>query len=72
MNRAGNIHSAPAAAILRRPQVETRTGLSTSTIYRMMRRGKFPRPRRLSTNSVGWVEAEIIEWIEALDTEHFD
>jgi predicted DNA-binding transcriptional regulator AlpA len=32
---------------LRRPAVLERTGLTTSTLYRMMSRGTFPRPHRI-------------------------
>jgi prophage regulatory protein len=51
--------------ILRRPEVLSLTGLSTSTIYAMMARSAFPRPVKLSTRAVGWHEQDIIEWIEA-------
>lgn len=33
-----------AERILRRPDVEARTGLSRSTIYDWMKRGEFPKP----------------------------
>lgn len=49
--------------VLRRPEVEARTGLSRSSIYRMMDLGAFPRPIRLSTRAVGWDEAAIEEWL---------
>lgn len=48
---------------LRFPSVRARTGLSRSTIWRLERRGEFPRHRRISTNAVGWIEAEISNWI---------
>jgi prophage regulatory protein len=51
--------------ILRRPEVETKTGYPTSTIYEMMSRGVFPRPIQLGPKSVGWVEAEVDEHLEA-------
>ena len=51
--------------ILRRPDVETQTGLSRSTIYDFMKAGKFPRPVPLGEKAVGWIEAEIEAWIEA-------
>ena len=34
------------ARMLRRPEVETRTGLSRSTIYAMISEGTFPKPIR--------------------------
>lgn len=48
--------------ILRRPEVEAATGLSRSSIYARMSRGEFPRPVRIGTRAVGWVETEIEEY----------
>lgn len=48
-----------ALTILRRKQVEARTGLSRSTIYNRIKQGTFPAPISLGIKSVGWVEAEI-------------
>jgi len=50
---------------LRRPEVIDRTGLSYPTIYRLELAGKFPPRRSLGPNSVGWIEAEVIEWMKA-------
>ena len=50
-------------AILRRPEVEARTGLSRSTIYAAMTEGDFPRPVKLGARAVGWFESEIADWI---------
>ena len=50
--------------ILRLPEVMTRTGLSRSTIYLRISQGIFPKPVSLGARSVGWVEAEIQEWLE--------
>ncbi len=51
--------------ILRRPAVEDITGLSRSTIYQHMQAGIFPKPVRLGPKAVGWLEAEVLAWIEA-------
>ncbi|MFA7596936.1 MAG: AlpA family transcriptional regulator [Novosphingobium sp.] len=51
--------------ILRRPEVERRTGLARSTIYAAMAAGKFPAPIKLSARSVGWLESDVREWLEA-------
>ena len=45
--------------ILRRPEVESRTGLSRSTIYAMMAEDRFPKPKRLGKRAVGWTETAI-------------
>ena len=49
--------------ILRRPQVEQRTGLSRSTLYQYFKDGDFPKPVPLNDKRVGWIESEIDEWI---------
>ena len=40
-----------------------RTGLSRSTVYQRVTEGKFPSPVSLGARSVGWIEAEVEEWI---------
>lgn len=54
-----------ALTILRRKQVEARTGLSRSTIYARINAGTFPRPVSLGEKAVGWIEAEIDAWLNA-------
>ena len=50
-------------AFLRRKQVETRTGLSRSTIYQYVKDGAFPKPVPLGPRAVGWLESDVSEWI---------
>lgn len=45
--------------ILRRKQVETRTGLSRSTIYERIKTGTFPAPVSIGARAVGWLAAQI-------------
>lgn len=52
-----------APALLRRRQVEARTGLSRSTLYFYISRGDFPPPVRLGERAVAWVEGEVSDWI---------
>ena len=59
----GEQNMPPPNVILRRKQVEHRTGLSRSTIYLFIDEGTFPRPVQLGERSVGWLEHEIDEWI---------
>lgn len=51
--------------LIRRPEVETRTGLSRSTLYAWMARGEFPQPVRLGTRLVAWRESDIVAWLES-------
>ena len=50
-------------AFLRRRQVQTRTGLSRSTIYQYIKDGVFPKPVPLRPRAVGWLESDVSEWI---------
>ncbi len=50
-------------AFLQRKQVETRTGLSRSTIYQYIKDGAFPKPFPLGRRAVGWLESDVSEWI---------
>jgi prophage regulatory protein len=52
-----------ADRLLRRSEAEVRTGLTRSSIYRLIDAGDFPRQRRLSPSTVGWLESEISNWI---------
>jgi prophage regulatory protein len=58
---AEQVFSTPT--IIRRKQVEARTGLSRSTIYLRVSEGSFPKPVNLGVRAVGWIEAEISEWL---------
>lgn len=63
-----------ALTIIRRKQVEARTGLSRSTIYAKLRLNPkrpsdfdstFPKPISVGAKAVGWIEAEIDAWLTA-------
>jgi len=49
--------------ILRLPAVKARTGLSRSTIYLRISDGSFPKPVSLGGRAVGWIEAEVNDWL---------
>ena len=50
---------------LRIRQVIQVTGLSRMTIYRLELAGEFPKRRRLSENSVAWLESDIAAWADS-------
>ena len=63
-----------ALTIIRRKQVEARTGLSRSSIYARLRQNPkrpgdydptFPKPISVGAKAVGWIEAEIDAWLTA-------
>jgi len=49
--------------ILRRPEVEQRTGFKRAHLYTLMREGKFPKALRLGVRAVGWDSIEVDAWI---------
>ena len=51
--------------ILRRPQVQQRTGLSRSTLYQYIKDGEFPASVQLGPRAVGWLESDVSDWISA-------
>ncbi len=51
--------------ILRLKQVVELTGTSKTTIYRWIKANQFPKPINLSHASVGWLEADINEWVQS-------
>lgn len=57
-----------AETLLRRPEVEHRTGLSRSTIYDWMKRGEFPAPVALGARLVAWCESDVNAWLESRET----
>ena len=51
-------------SIIRLPEVQNRTGLSRSEIYRREALGQFPQRVSIGVRSVGWVSGEIQIWVE--------
>ncbi len=56
--------------ILRLPSLISKTGLSKSSIYRLIASGDLPKPRKLSADgrATGWHSSEIQEWIDSRPT----
>lgn len=49
--------------LLRREDVLAMVGLSTSTLYRLMNEGAFPRPVAVAPRRVAWRREDVVEWI---------
>jgi len=54
---------AKAPRLLRRREVEARTGLSRSSIYARMAAGSFPVAVDLGGRAVAWMENEVDGWV---------
>lgn len=50
--------------IIRIQDVIKTTGLGRSTLYKKIAAGEFPKPIPLGERAVGWIEEEVLEWIE--------
>ncbi len=55
--------------LLKLPQVREITQFSTTTIYRLMAKGKFPKQIKLAERTVRWIENEIHDFINQKITE---
>ena len=49
--------------LIRRKEVQAKTGYGASSIYAEMAKGRFPKPVILSERRVAWIESEIDAWI---------
>ena len=50
--------------MLRLENVKSKTGLSRSTIYRLMDEGRFPHQINLGYRAVAWLESEVDNWLD--------
>jgi prophage regulatory protein len=41
------------------------TGLSVPTIYRLMSKGTFPRPVKITTSARAWKLSEVTAWVDS-------
>ena len=49
--------------IMRRDEVERKTGFKRAHIYNLMKEGRFPQAKRIGLRAVGWDSLEIERWI---------
>ena len=51
-------------SLLRLPEVESRTGLKRSAIYKRVGTGEFPAPVKITNKTVAWPASDISRWID--------
>ena len=61
----------PDGTLMRVAEVEDMVGVKTTTIYKWMKAGKFPKPLKMGFVSL-WVRAEITAWIEGKAQQRFE
>lgn len=50
--------------LLRLPDVEAVTGCKKSTIYLLMKQGKFPKSVAITGRMAAWPESAILQWVQ--------
>lgn len=45
--------------------VQQRTDLGRSTIYYLIQKGEFPKPRKIGARASGWDSLEVQAWIDS-------
>lgn len=53
----------PERRILRLDEVEAKSGFKRAHIYSLMKKGQFPKARRLGVRAVGWDSVEVDRWV---------
>ena len=51
--------------VLSTRQVVDRTTLSRATLWRLQKKGLFPRSFQISPGRVGWLEGDVLAWLSA-------
>lgn len=54
----------PRERLLRLPQVEELTGLKKSTLYRLMKEGRFVRCVQVTPRCTAWPESHVLQWVQ--------
>lgn len=49
--------------IIRLPEVQRKTGLGRSSVYKYMKENGFPKSITLGPRAIGWLENDIDHWI---------
>jgi prophage regulatory protein len=50
--------------IIKLPAVLKLSALSSATIYRLIKKGEFPKQLKLSERSTGWLLSEVEQWLD--------
>ena len=52
-----------SSALIRLPEVQRRTGYSRAWLYRLLSENRFPKPVKIGSRAIAFVESEIDTWI---------
>ena len=57
--------SLPLTGYMRQPAVLSIVPVSASTLWRLIRQNKFPKPTKLSSRVTAWRAEDVYSWIES-------
>lgn len=57
-------HVIPRDRLLRLPDVEAMTGLRKSSIYTLIKDGKFPKQITVTRRMSAWAESAVLQWVQ--------
>ncbi len=58
-------HATLMRRLLRRKEVQAITGLPTSSLYALIKKGQFPAGVKLSAKAVAWSSEAVQSWVDA-------
>lgn len=64
-SRGSPLCTAAADRFFGLPAVVATTGVSRSSIYAWIKRGEFPKPRKLGPRRVAWARSDIEAWMNS-------
>jgi prophage regulatory protein len=63
--RKSRINVTPSSLIVRPKDIPSVVGLGRTTVFRLEKKGEFPKRRRISDSCVGWLRSELDEWLKS-------
>lgn len=57
-------HKTTTQRLIRHAALAEQLGISRTTLWRMVRNGEFPAPRRITAGVKGWLPSEVDEWLQ--------
>lgn len=57
------MHAQQPRHIMRLPQVQAATGFGRAWIYELMKRGEFPKARKIGARAIGWDSQAVYSWV---------
>ncbi|MCG8523259.1 MAG: AlpA family transcriptional regulator [Pseudomonadales bacterium] len=55
----------PTRRVMRLPEVKHVSGYGRAHIYDLMKKGRFPKARKIGPRAVGWDSEEVHAWVAA-------